>query len=400
MGITIHTSSFPFRDQVIPQVYNSNRISHKEAFKMITKGLKLQRKNIPGLTYHPDQAPSGSRDFPKNNNWKTVIRPPTETSKTPFVFKIEIRNPAKGKKLGTLLSVVLVKFLSEDGVPPRVRNASTYFLNTHSNVRVTDHETGVMVPIGERYDPRSYRNVNYQTCSKKQKQCQQFVLSEREQHLSLLDFNELFLKSSIWFAQSLCSSINNLKAHNHVLKVTRDEVKFSLLPTYMCSSSLHNSVHIDASDFTASFSIFYQEKLNTGLSFLVFPDISLAVELSKPVLVRWEGDKMKHCTITVNKGITIQTSSFPFRNQVIPQVYNSNRISHKEAFKMITKGSKLQRKNIPGLTYHPDEAPTGCCDFLKNTAAILSLGANDGSTVCQFPRERWMGRLLFKCLHG
>ena len=271
---------------------------------MITKGSKLQRKNIPGLTYHPDQAPSGTRDFPKNNNWKTVIRPPTETSKTPFVFKIEIRNPAKGKKLGTLLSVVLVKFLSEDGVPPRVRNASTYFLNTHSNVRVTDHETGVMVPIGERYDPRSYRNVNYQTCSKKQKQCQQFVLSEREQHLSLLDFNELFLKSSIWFAQSLCSSINNLKAHNHVLKVTRDEVKFSLLPTYMCSSSLHNSVHIDASDFTASFSIFYQEKLNTGLSFLVFPDISLAVELSKPVLVRWEGDKMKHCTITVNKGIT------------------------------------------------------------------------------------------------
>ena len=99
-------------------------------------------------------------------------------------------------------------------------------------------------------------------------------------------------------------------------------------------------------------------------------------------------------------GITLQTSSLSYRNQVIPQVYNSNRISHKDAFEMITKGSKLQRKNIPGLTYHPDEAPTGCCDFLKNTASILSLGANDGSTVCQFPRERWMGRLLFKCLHG
>ena len=95
-------------------------------------------------------------------------------------------------------------------------------------------------------------------------------------------------------------------------------------------------------------------------------------------------------------GITLQTSSLSYRNQVIPRVYNSNRISHKDAFEMITKGSKLQRKNIPGLTYHPDEAPTGCCDFLKNTAAILSLGANDGSTVCQFVRKRWTGRLLFK----
>mmetsp|Transcript_25797 Transcript_25797/g.54295 ORF Transcript_25797/g.54295 Transcript_25797/m.54295 type:complete len:294 (+) Transcript_25797:224-1105(+) len=177
-------------------------------------------------------------------------------------------------------------------------------LTPTQNVRVTDHETGVMVPIGERYNPRSYRNVNYQTCSTKQKQCPQFVLSEREQHLSFLEFNELFHKSSIWFAKSLCSSINNLKVNNHVLKVTRDEVKFSLLPTYMCSSSLHNSVHVDASDFTASFSIFYQEKLNIGLSYLAFPNISLSVELSKPVLVRWEGDKMKHCTITVNKGIT------------------------------------------------------------------------------------------------
>jgi len=97
------------------------------------------------------------------------------------------------------------------------------------------------------------------------------------------------------------------------------------------------------------------------------------------------------------EGITLQTFSLSYQNQVIPQVYNSNRISHKDAFKMITKGSKLQRNNIPGLTYHPDqEAPTGCCDFLKNTAAILSLGANDGSTVYRFARKRWTARLLFE----
>jgi len=94
------------------------------------------------------------------------------------------------------------------------------------------------------------------------------------------------------------------------------------------------------------------------------------------------------------EAITLHAVPLSYQNQVIPQVYNSNHISHKDAFKMITKGSKLQRNNILGLTYHhPDQAPSCCSAFLKNTAATLSLGANDSSMVCRFARERWTTNL-------
>ena len=253
---------------------------------MITKGSKLPKGNIPGLTYHPDQAPSGCRDHPNNKKWNHVLRAPTKKLQLPFLFKIEIRDPVAGNKSGKLISVILVQFLPDEGVPPTVRHASSFFLNHHSSVRETPHESGRMVAIGLRFDPRSARHVNYQASSKKRKLDPQFVLTERQKNLSLLDFNQLFYKSSEWFNRSLSSSINKLKDNNHILEVQCGRNMFSLLPTYMCSSSLHNSVHRDSSDFTASFSIFYQEQCNKGLSYLVFPDIGLAVELRKPVLVR------------------------------------------------------------------------------------------------------------------
>ena len=63
-------------------------------------------------------------------------------------------------------------------------------------------------------------------------------------------------------------------------------------------------MHIDGTDACPSFSIFYQEQINTGLSYLVFPEISLAVELQSPVLVKWDGAHTLHGTITVDSGIT------------------------------------------------------------------------------------------------
>uniref|UniRef100_A0A7S4EPQ9 Uncharacterized protein n=1 Tax=Pseudo-nitzschia australis TaxID=44445 RepID=A0A7S4EPQ9_9STRA len=129
-------------------------------------------------------------------------------------------------------------------------------------------------------------------------------MSDRDQHLALVDFNQMFLDSSVWFSRSLLHSIKKLEKSNNILKIKRDGQLLSLLPTYMVSNSLHNSMHIDGTDECPSFSIFYQEQINTGLSYLVFPEISLAVELQSPVLVKWDGAQTLHGTITVDSGIT------------------------------------------------------------------------------------------------
>ena len=129
-------------------------------------------------------------------------------------------------------------------------------------------------------------------------------MSDRDQHLALVDFNQMFLNSSVWFSRSLLHSIKKLEKSNNILKIKRDGQLLNLLPTYMVSNSLHNSMHIDGTDECPSFSIFYQEQINTGLSYLVFPEISLAVELQSPVLVKWDGAHTLHGTITVDSGIT------------------------------------------------------------------------------------------------
>mmetsp|Transcript_20075 Transcript_20075/g.43688 ORF Transcript_20075/g.43688 Transcript_20075/m.43688 type:complete len:111 (-) Transcript_20075:193-525(-) len=110
-------------------------------------------------------------------------------------------------------------------------------------------------------------------------------MSDRDQHLALADFNQLFLDSSVWFSRSLLYSIKRLEESNNILKVQCEGHLLNLLPTYMCSNSLHNSMHINSTDSAASFSVFYQEQTKMGLSYLIFPEISLAVELQSPVLV-------------------------------------------------------------------------------------------------------------------
>ena len=53
-----------------------------------------------------------------------------------------------------------------------------------------------------------------------------------------------------------------------------------LLPTYMCSTSLHNAVNIDPNDSSPSFATFYQEKRGVGMSSFAFPEIGLLIQLN------------------------------------------------------------------------------------------------------------------------
>jgi len=214
-----------------------------------------------------------------------------------------------------------------------VRKASSYYMNNHSNVKVTKHESGLMVPIGLRFYPRLGAIVNYQKCLQKRKEKTLLEMSDRDQHLALVDFNQLFMESSVWFSRSLLHSIKKLKGCNNILKVKRDGQLLNLLPTYMVSNLLHNSMHINGTDATSSFSIFYQEQINTGLSYLVFPEISLAVELQSPVLVKWDGAHTLHGTIMVDSGIT---SMFESAKTLV-----GKRRKISEAFKNCIKRSKV-----------------------------------------------------------
>lgn len=75
------------------------------------------------------------------------------------------------------------------------------------------------------------------------------------------------------------------------------------LPTYAVSNSLTNSSHIDR-DGSRSFAVFYQKQNRIGKSWFLFPNNSIAIECSNtPLVISWDGRKMKHCSCTTEPGI-------------------------------------------------------------------------------------------------
>ena len=129
-------------------------------------------------------------------------------------------------------------------------------------------------------------------------------MSNRDLQLSLLDFSKLFYDSSEWLSRSLDSSISRLKKSGNTLHLKIGGTTRHLLPTYMCSSSLHFFVHIDPNDSLPSFAIFYQETKVVGISYFAFPEIGLLIQLRSPVLLSWDGFKTKHCSVATTNGIT------------------------------------------------------------------------------------------------
>ena len=152
--------------QVIPQVYQGKHISRKAALGIIGNGKKLLRQNTPGLIYGKHQVPYSPRSKNKKN-WRTILCCPTSHRlwQTHSVFKIVIRKEEDSPIIG----IVLVQFLPNDGVSNNIRNASTYYLNEHSNVRNIDYEFGTMVPAQKRLDIRTSCLTKYTPTHKKRK---------------------------------------------------------------------------------------------------------------------------------------------------------------------------------------------------------------------------------------
>ena len=290
----------PEVDQVIPQVYQGKNISRKAALDIIAEGKPYLRQNTPGLIYGKHQVPisAGSQN---KMNWRTILGCPLSDRlwQSHSVFKIVIRK----EKHSPIIGVVLVQFLPNDGVSNNIRDASTFYLDQHSNVRNIEFEYGRMVPAQKRLDIRTSCLTKY-TRTRNNGNSKLPVMSEHQLGVSLFEFNQLFYQSSTLFSNSLTKSIKQLKKTGNTLDLKVAGRTHNLLPTYMCSSSLHNGVHIDANDLTSSFAIFYQEKDKIGHSYFAFPDISLLIELQSPVMIFWDGFRTRHCSIAIENGIT------------------------------------------------------------------------------------------------
>ncbi len=235
----------------------------------------------------------------KSLGWKSIIGSPSKPSKFNYesLYHIKIKDNLLGKH-----DEIKIQFLHDNSVPTLVRRATSFYLSCHNHVRDIPFEAGTMVPAGMRFDPRTSCPIKYSSSTTKMNSQKKNIMSERDLHLALLQFNELFRQSSL-LSKSMDFSMNYLKCVRNTLDVKLNNTIHELLPTYMCSASLHNSVHIDANDSTSSFAIFFQEKHLKGLSYLVFPEIGLAIELKSPVLICWNGNTSKHCSISLREGI-------------------------------------------------------------------------------------------------
>ena len=186
----------PVSEQVIPRVYQGKTISQVDSLSLTANGRKLRRHNTPGLIYGKFQVPKSSNGNNKKG-WDTILSSPTSDSmfRESSLFKIVIRKHPKIKS-SPILGVILVHFLRPDAVPLTVRKASSHYLYHHTNVRNIQFEHGVMVPVGKRVDIRTSSLSNYVPTHKNKVITDKLGMTERQLHLSLRDFNQLFYDSS------------------------------------------------------------------------------------------------------------------------------------------------------------------------------------------------------------
>ena len=284
-------------------MHQGKTTSQYKALSIIANEKKLQRNNIPGLIYGKFQVPKCARGKNRKGSDTIFCSPISDsTFYSHLLFKIVIWKEPK-IKTSPIIGIILVQFLPCDGVPSSVRMASSHYLYHHTNVRNIDYEHGIMVPMEKPLDLCTSSISKYLPTRNNRKRDKQGMIN-RDLHLSLRDFNQLFYDSSEWLSRSLNSSISQLKNSGNTLDLKIADRTQHLLPTYMCSSSLHNAVHIDPNNSSSSFAIFYQEEKGVGMSYFVFPEICLLIQLKTPVLLSWDSFKTKHCSIAMTNGIT------------------------------------------------------------------------------------------------
>ena len=276
----------PLKNQLIPTIYKCEKITRNYAITLLN-GKQGRRDHTNGLVY------CTTSEVPKDNSkngWDIVLRKPSRKNKQ-LQSAFHICFPSGNN------SSVYVEFI-DSPVHKDITQAVDYYLANHSRVRDVVGEKGDMVPIGRRVDIRTSTLSMYKATKSSAGSVDQYVLLNR----ASFAFNKLLLKSCCKL--SLQAELKLLTKKDNILKVySSKRVLATTLPTMAVSRDLTNSIHVDKSDDSRSYSVFYQSECNKGLCYFLIPSIGLAIEISSTVIISWDGRVTPHCSATVLPGI-------------------------------------------------------------------------------------------------
>ena len=265
----------PLEDQILPLLYKNKAIKNKKSLELLV-GKTGRRDQIDGLKYKYSQVPSCN----SNRSWANVIRKRKDCSAFSFL----------NRTIGNIHIEYLVK-----EVPMSIKTAVNFYLNNHSSVRGNKFESGEMCPVGRRVDVRTSCLTNYKNRKRKLLGDDHKILNECS-----VDFDSI-LKTTCC-AESYLSTINVMIKRDNISTVKCNGNDFPVLPTMCVSDSLTNALHCDKSDGCRSFSIFFPSTEGAITWFLV-PAISLAIEISAPMVLSWDAVRCPHYSVSTVPGI-------------------------------------------------------------------------------------------------
>ena len=219
-----------------------------------------------------------------NKGFVHVIRSPN-TSEDKYIFEIIIS--------GTISIYIEYK----KGTPSEsIKKFVTHVLQHHTPVRVVEDESGIIAAAGKRFDITSATVIDYVPYGKNNSlergHSPQFLKD------ASTDLHHVILKSGI--KDRYNAVMRELKKkRNTMTYIDCNDGTFDVIPSYLVSRNLTNSLHMDVNDDSISFALFYVSSTkHTTKTWLLFPDYGIAIEIDQHVLISWDGSSLRHCSCT------------------------------------------------------------------------------------------------------
>ena len=178
-----------------------------------------------------------------------------------------------------------------------------YFLKTMPEVRKScDNtpipcESGKMISVGKRIDYKTGAETFYLPFAN---------VRNKENDMKRLK------QTAFLFNKAICNSICKTQYEKDIsemetIGMTLPVNSTDCTPTYVCSRDLTNSPHLDYADTSQSYALFYRSgndnRLSNGVTWFMFPYYGIAIELSGPTYISFNGRTMYHCSLTTCEGI-------------------------------------------------------------------------------------------------
>ena len=380
--------------RIYPRRYKNNDITEQQAADLCDNKANLGRRyQVNGLTYCVSQMPNEISD----NNWPHVLRAPTETYSPRFASF----NLGGGRSIIVHHPPVGIEKNSD------LHAATEFALQNHSRNRVIEGESGEMVGGGNRFEPISscalpYVNKNFKGVG---------GIDNRGHYVfnkGVISFQKLIC-SNTSFKETFRADIKRLKRSGNVLKLRTDnKIEYDGHLSYAITKNLSNSPHVDINDDSKSFAVFYTLIDEPGLTWFLFPEYGIAVELSGTVCLSWDGRKEYHCSCTVRGNVySLFASSRKdvSRHLQIKKAFSKKISKKKSSRRPLEVGDKVyvrdNLKNMVSLRKHTDfNARKYPRHIMFRQAEVVDIGPSKHSVSVLFTGNlSKLGRQEFNTLH-